>query len=218
MNKKMYSAFISSVYESLQDERSVVIDCLLDYRIFPICMEHFTVSSSAGFKEIEEFIDNSDFVVLILGSKYGSCDENGVSWTEREFSYAMEKKIKILALICNDLIALEKKPESELTAEEKKQLAFRRKVNMAQRAEDEGAIRKIVGQFFSSINFGSFTGWTRGEDLDLSGEKLEAWRKENAHLYLGGQWFHVHTSWSDERYVRVGTLQINQQFRPRALR
>ena len=46
---RMYSAFISSVYESLLDERDEVIKSLLDKRVFPICMEHFTVSASERF-------------------------------------------------------------------------------------------------------------------------------------------------------------------------
>jgi hypothetical protein len=213
MNKKMYSAFISSVYESLQDERSVVIDCLLDFQIFPICMEHFTVSSSEGFAEIKKFIDNSDFVVLILGSKYGSCDENGVSWTEREFDYATQKRKKLMAIVCNDLIELEKKPESDLSNDEKKQIAFRKRVDMAHKAKDENDIRKIVTQFFGGLNFGEFVGWTRGEDY--SGDKLENWKKENARFDLGGVWYHFHTSWSDESYLRVGTVKINQEFDPK---
>lgn len=53
MQKKMYSAFISSVYESLEDERSQVIDCLLDFNVFPICMEHFTAASNKQFSPVE---------------------------------------------------------------------------------------------------------------------------------------------------------------------
>lgn len=86
---KVYTAFISSAFESLRDERNIVINALLDMRVLPIGMEHFTASSSGEFSDIQELIDESDFFIMLMGKFYGSCDKNGISWTEREYELSI---------------------------------------------------------------------------------------------------------------------------------
>jgi hypothetical protein len=36
---------------------------------------------------------------LIVGGRYGSVDETGISFTEREYDYAYEKGLHILAFV-----------------------------------------------------------------------------------------------------------------------
>ena len=81
--KKRYSAFVSSVYTSLLDEREQVIRCLLNQQWIPICMEYFTLSAGDNFSALQDLIDDSDIVVLLLGREYGSVAEDGISWTEK---------------------------------------------------------------------------------------------------------------------------------------
>lgn len=213
-NKKIHSAFISSVYESLRDERSLVIDSLLDYGIFPICMEHFTVSSSGNFSDIEDRIDEADFFILILGSKYGSTDESGVSWTEREYRYAVKTHKQILAIICDELDEIIRKDPAELNAEEKKQVAFCSSIPFARTISSDLPVSKIIGQFLSQVDYSRCAGWVRGKVEKPTYEALSTWREENKAFDLSGTWYHVHLSADDEKYIRVGTVQISQAFDP----
>ncbi|MBQ8406462.1 MAG: DUF4062 domain-containing protein, partial [Clostridia bacterium] len=164
-DKKMYSAFVSSVFESLRDERSTVIDCLLDNKVFPVCMEHFTVSTSGKFSDIEEKIDDSDFFILLLGKHYGSQDDEGVSWTEREYDYAVSRKKEILVLICDELAENRKKDYASLSKDEQCQVDFANKISFARTVTDELTIPKIMRQYFSQIDFHKLVGWTRNADL-----------------------------------------------------
>src|SRR2546428_8859619 len=42
-------------------------------------------------KYLEMWIDKSDVVILLIGLKYGTEPDDGISWTEREFRYALDK-------------------------------------------------------------------------------------------------------------------------------
>jgi len=215
MANKMYSAFISSAYESLRDERSLVIESLLDYRVFPICMEHFTASSSGRFSDIEELIDDSDFFILLLGSRYGSCDENGISWTEREYDYAVDTGKMTLALICDELSELIKLDDrSSLSEDQLRQIAFCEKISFARTITKDLPIPRIIGQFFSPVNFERCAGWVRTENEVRSQCKLEKWQQEHMAYNLAGTWYHVHLSAGDPNYIRTGKIQISQQFDP----
>lgn len=211
--RTMYSAFISSVYESLRDERALVIDALLDHNVFPVCMEHFTVSSSSRFHDIEERIDVCDFVIVILGRRYGSCDEEGVSWTEREYNYAVRQEKHILALFCDEMLALrQERGRPDLTEDEKKQLAFGDRIAFARSVTPQMPVSRIIGQFLSDIDLGTCVGWVRSSRLN--GRALREWQQAHRACDLGGQWYHVHLANDDGRYIRTGTVQITQTFDP----
>lgn len=212
--RKIYSAFISSVYESLRDERSEVIDCLLDHSIFPVCMEHFTSAASQKFNDIEKRIDESDFLILILGQKYGSTDENGVSWTEREYEYALQQQKPMVALFCDELIALRKRRNFEnLTTDEKKQINFSDRIGFGREITSEMTIHKIITQFISDCDFSQCSGWVRGKRI-LSDDFLNKWRNEHRAWGIEGKWYHVHVSPDDMNYIRTGTILIRQKFDP----
>lgn len=209
MMKKRYSAFVSSVYKSLIDEREQVIKCLLNMQWIPICMEYFTLSSGDNFSALADLIDDSDIVVLLLGREYGSVDGEGVSWTEREFDYAKTHGKPICALVCPEYAELEKKDPATLTEEEKKQIAFAKKAGFARRFSENGQIREFLVQFVSGKDRDGFIGWTRNRGT----ERMQTeWRQSHRAFDLGGKWYHIHLSEEDERYIRVGELQIAQIF------
>lgn len=214
IDKKIYSAFISSNFEKLREERNIVIDNLLDFRILPIGMEHFTVSSNSDFSDIEELIDDSDFFIMLLGSHYGSCDDNGVSWTEREYRYAFKKNKPMLVIICKELAANLKKTAQELTTDELRQIEFCKEIKFTRMVTDEFTIKTIIVQFFNTYNFSKCTGWTRIEDISKDEAAFEKWRKEKSVFDLSGVWYHVHLSEDDEKYIRTGEIKIEQDFSP----
>lgn len=48
-------------------------------------------------------IDECDYYILIIGAKYGSTDEKGVSYTELEYDYATKSGKVVLAFIHSDI-------------------------------------------------------------------------------------------------------------------
>lgn len=221
MGNKMYCAFISSVYESLKDERSEVIDCLLDFRVFPICMEHFTVSVDRNFGDIKRFIDESDIFILLLGKKYGSTDENGVSWTEREFDYAVERRKNIVAIICDELgkemnyteEQLEKRvSEGSADSDLPKQVRFARKIGFTRTVSDKLSISTIITQYLRQVDYSTCVGWLRADFFEKKTESgNELWKKQNGRFDIGGKWYHLHAS-TEDKYLRIGHVTITQKF------
>lgn len=56
-------------------------------------------------------IDTSDYYVLIIGNRYGSIiptgsPDAGISYTEKEFNYAVSKHIPVLAFILDETVAV----------------------------------------------------------------------------------------------------------------
>jgi hypothetical protein len=62
-------------------------------------MELFPSAHAASWKIIRKAMDESDYVVLVLGSEYGSVGDNGLSFTEMEYEYAIRKRIPVLAFL-----------------------------------------------------------------------------------------------------------------------
>lgn len=211
--KKIYTAFISSAFESLRDERDEVIRALLDFRVLPIGQENFSVGN---FGEIQKLIDESDYFILLLGNRYGTIDkETGLSWTEREYRYAMEKNKPVMALICEDLAQLRKQEKSSLPEDQQRQVAFCDELKLfAREVTDEFTIRTIITHFITGTPQNRCPGWVRVMVLDET--ERQAWREENRAFDIGGTWYHLHLNHKIKDYIRIGTVQILQDFSPDA--
>ena len=101
MDKK-FQIFISSTYEDLKEERSKVVATILKSNHFPIGMEMFSADNVEQWEQIKRTIDSSDYYILIIKRRYGSVTKEGISYTEKEYNSAKEKKIPILAFIVGD--------------------------------------------------------------------------------------------------------------------
>lgn len=99
MNKR-YQVFVSSTYADLQDERSKVIQTLMEMDCIPAGMELFPAMDEEQFDFIKKIIDDCDYYLLIIGARYGStAEDDGLSYTEKEYRYAKEKGMKVIALV-----------------------------------------------------------------------------------------------------------------------
>ena len=96
---KRYQIFVSSTFTDLQEERQAVTQALLSLEHFPAGMELFPASDEDAWTLIKGVIDDSDYYVLVIGGRYGSTNEAGLSYTEREFDYASETNKPILGFI-----------------------------------------------------------------------------------------------------------------------
>lgn len=94
--QKKYQIFVSSTFTDLVDERQDTIRSILDLGHIPAGMEIFPAADSEQFEYIKKIIDECDYYILIIGARYGSVDDAGVSFTEREFDYARSRDIPTL--------------------------------------------------------------------------------------------------------------------------
>ena len=128
MNKR-YQVFISSTYADLKEERSKVTQTIMELDCIPAGMEIFPAIDEEQFEFIKKVIDDCDYYLLIIGGRYGSLSDDGISYTEKEYDYAIAKNIKVIAFLHNDPsnIPLGK---SEKEAESRQKLEdFRTKVS-----------------------------------------------------------------------------------------
>lgn len=96
-NLKKYQVFLSSTFVDLKKERQDVIGIILDMGHVPAGMEMFPAADVGQLDHIKRIIDQCDYYVLIIAARYGSTDEAGISFTEREYDYAVEQGKVVLA-------------------------------------------------------------------------------------------------------------------------
>lgn len=101
---KRYTVFVSSTFKDLVDARWAVARALMRLNLIPLGMENFTASDKGQWEIIKKTIDLSDYYVLILGNCYGSIDpETGISYTEKEYRYALGQGIPCLTFVSKDV-------------------------------------------------------------------------------------------------------------------
>lgn len=127
--EKRYQVFVSSTYADLKEERQHVTQALMEMDCIPAGMELFPATDEEQWEFIKRIIDDCDYYLLIIGGRYGSTTDEGISYTEKEYDYAVENGLKVIAL-------LHKKPDeipvgkSDTAPELREKLqAFRDKVS-----------------------------------------------------------------------------------------
>lgn len=96
---KRYQVFVSSTYEDLQEERKEVMQALLELDCIPAGMELFPASNDDQWTLIKKVIDDCDYYILIIGGRYGSTNEEGKSYTQMEFEYALSTGKPIISFL-----------------------------------------------------------------------------------------------------------------------
>ena len=97
--EKRYQVFVSSTYADLKEERQKVIQALMELDCIPAGMELFPAADEEQFEFIKRVIDDCDYYLLIVGGRYGSLTAQGISYTEQEYEYALNRGLKVVALI-----------------------------------------------------------------------------------------------------------------------
>jgi Domain of unknown function (DUF4062) len=97
--EKRFQIFVSSTYADLRDERERLLKDLTKNGFIAAGMEQFPSTDEDKFEYIQRVIDESDYYIVIIKGKYGSLDEGGVSFTEKEYIYAKERKLPALAFV-----------------------------------------------------------------------------------------------------------------------
>src|SRR5260370_23693696 len=97
--EKFYQVFVSSTFEDLKDEGREVSETLAKAGYMPAGMELFPAADEQQLEYIKRVIDRSDYYVVIVGGRYGSLADDKISFTEKEYEYAVERKIPVLAFL-----------------------------------------------------------------------------------------------------------------------
>jgi len=174
-----YQIFISSTFRDLRNERQAVLDAVLELGHFPAGMEVFPAADATPWSVIETIIAESDYYVLIIGGLYGSTDEHGISYTEREYDLALSKSIPVLAFLHSDPSQIPA-GMSELDPVARERLsAFRAKVEVHHckywSCADELKAQVVIG-IVHAIRVAPRTGWIRGD----TGDTAETLKKQGA--------------------------------------
>lgn len=182
--EKKYQIFVSSTFEDLKEERKKVQDTILSMYQFPIGMEMFSAADEEQWEIIQDTIDSSDYYVLIIGHRYGSVINEGryagISYTEKEFKYALEKGIPILAFIIdNGVPIVMDKIESDIKKRDKLE-SFKKDVMTGRTVQWWTSIEDLANKVMNSLNKeiskGKRPGWVRADKInieDLQTENME---------------------------------------------
>ncbi len=126
---KRYQVFVSSTFSDLAEERRGVFNSLLDIDCIVAGMEFFPAMDQEQFEYIKHVIDDSDYYLLIIGGRYGTITESGISFTEQEYDYAVQTGKPVIALLHSNpgTISVNKSDSDPVLAERLQ--SFRQKVS-----------------------------------------------------------------------------------------
>lgn len=99
MSEKKFQVFLSSTYTDLIDERKAVEETIIRAGDFPVGMEAFPAADEEQFEFIKTVIEKCDYYILIIAGRYGSLASDGLSYTEKEFQYALKLEIPVLVML-----------------------------------------------------------------------------------------------------------------------
>lgn len=187
---KRYQVFVSSTYTDLVEERHSIMLTLMKMDCIPAGMEHFPAADEEQWNFIKRIIDYSDYYLLIIGGRYGSLDDDGLSFTEKEYDYAIEKKMKVVALIHGSPETLTfQNSEQDPSLREKLQ-AFRDKVKTKRLVEFWNNPSELPGKVALGImnarTMYPAVGWVRADKVTNENSLIEIneLRKENNELLI----------------------------------
>ncbi len=158
------------------------MDCI------PAGMELFPASDEEQWEFIKKIIDDCDYYLLIIGGRYGSTTSEGISYTEKEFDYAVKIGLKVVALIHGSPENIPFGKSEQNPELRDRLLQFKDKVMDGRLIKFWSNINELPGLVALSLTKTIKTypaiGWVRAKNLaseDILAEINEL-RKENAKL------------------------------------
>ena len=167
MDRK-FQIFVSSTRKDLLNERDAVMKAILEIGHIPVGMEMFSAADEDSWTLIKRQIDQSDYYIVIIAHCYGSTADDGVSYTEKEYDYAVEKEIPSLRFV---ILEAAPWPGDKREFELEKVAAlnrFKEKVDAKQNAfwNDAHDLRAhVLAALPKLINLRQRPGWVRGTSV-----------------------------------------------------
>lgn len=186
MDKK-YQVFVSSTYENLQEERKAVMEALLQMNCFPVGMEYFNAADDSQWDVITSLIDECDYYVLIVAGRYGSIDgASGISYTQKEYEYAVKKNVPTISFVHKDISQLPSGQVEHNPEQVKKLEEFKKKLSQKlwQTWDNKDSLASaVVLSLNKLIKSKPRTGWVRNASLSAEANKqILALKEENEAL------------------------------------
>ena len=177
--KKRYQVFVSSTYEDLKEERQEIIQALLELNCIPAGMELFPAADESQWSVIKAVIDDCDYYIVIIAGRYGSEDHEGMSYTEKEYRYALERNKPIIAFLHEKpdylpVIKTDKNEEKRRKLDEFKKLVSNKMFKYWINSQHLGAV--VSRGLTNLINQHPAIGWIRADQLpseDITAELLK---------------------------------------------
>lgn len=173
MDKK-YQIFVSSTFIDLKEERLAVLKVVQEAEYIPSGMEMFPATDEEQFNFIKRIIDNCDYYVVIIAGRYGSLAPDGISYTEKEYDYAVSKGIRVLAFVRNEHEIEDKNKDTD-PAQTQRLAHFKTKVQTGRVARSWNNTQDLVYSVIISLNKEvsehPAIGWVRANQV-LSSENL----------------------------------------------
>lgn len=174
--EKKYQIFISSTYDDLKDEREQAIKAVLEMGHIPVGMEMFSAADEEQWQLIAKQIEETDYYVVVVGHRYGSETNEGISYTEKEYDYAVSNGVPILGFVIDDEAPW---PKTRIDTNQKKKRkleAFKSKVkgklvNFWSNKEDLHG--KISISLIKAMNTNPRIGWAKASEAIGTGVTKE---------------------------------------------
>lgn len=177
--EKKYQIFISSTYTDLIEERKRVRDTILSMLHFLVGMEIFGAADEEQWEIIRNTIDSSDYYVLLVAHRYGSVisegPDAGISYTEKEYRYAKEKGIPILAFLINENVPVP--PRNMEKDNPEKLAAFKQEVKTGRLVEwwttPDDLAQKLSVSLHKQMDRKKRPGWVRADSFNIEESHAE---------------------------------------------
>ncbi|MBB6716354.1 DUF4062 domain-containing protein [Clostridium gasigenes] len=196
--EKRYQIFISSTFADLEEERKEVMEAIINLDCFPAGMEMFPAVDIEQFDYIKTIIDQSDYYILVIAGRYGSVAEDGKSYTEKEYEYAIEKGIPVLVFVKKDIDNILVSQTDSNAELKEKLLRFREKVmtnRLAKYWNEKMELKyNVQGSLLRAFKMNPRDGWIKGDTptdkktlIELDKVRKERNELENKVEYLNSQ-------------------------------
>ena len=166
---KRYQVFVSSTFTDLIAERQAALSAVLELGHMPAGMELFPAGDDSAWRLIQDVIDSSDYYILIVGGRYGSLDETGLGYTEKEYDHAFGTKKPVIPFLHSNPDNLPRdKTETEAATWEKLK-AFRAKIEKRHTcvywSSAEELKAKIIVGLTAAMKRRPAVGWVRSDKV-----------------------------------------------------
>lgn len=212
---KFYRVFVSSTFIDLREERQAVMQALLELNCMPSGMELFPASDETALELIKRELADCDYYVCIVGGRYGSLDPEGISYTEREYDFAVNNGIPVLGFLPEDPRNI---PVGKSDADQGRLAAFRDKVARRhcrkwKNADDLG--RKVVVSLTQMFSLFPRDGWVRASAASAASDELFTLKEKNAQLTQDLITLRTHSALEErERVARSAGVPVHAVLSP----
>lgn len=211
-----FQVFVSSTYRDLHDERDLVIKAILEMGHIPVGMEMFSAADEEQWNIIKKQIDQSDYYIVVAAHCYGTCDATGLSYTEKEYDYALSKGVPVLGFVVDESVSwpMEKSDSDKIYVKRLK--AFKEKVKQKPVSfwkNGEDLYGRCSIALMKAFNAYPREGWVRASQVQDAAAAKEIVRlsSENAELRRRVELFEDKDKQQTDLVEVMATLRNNKR-------